>query len=710
MNLRIIIVLSLLLSVCFLLAANLHVGYGQQYSTINAAKNAAQNGDTIIIHPGNYAENLYLNNLDVNVMGSTKNPDDVTIDGSGYNGIYIRESISNISNLTITNAALAIRTWDAESVIDNCVLINNYSGIVGLYSDMEIKNCIVDNNTYQGIHFDGEAPRAPTVITNTQITNNDGGVGINNGSITNCTIYNNRYGVCQSSGTGDAPTVINSIVYGNTQYQLGATVTDVTYSDIEGGATGTGNINAYPMFINSGAGNFNLEPASPCVDAGDPAITDPDGTRSDMGSRLLDYRSDSWNLYSYNAGDRTRTTIKWQGLPALDTFSTNGTVAENVFAEIMGEIPGSSTTLDNAFWKELETGFDFEIYEQGNIWYNDNKTLSRIQGYKFQVVANLTQNVDLNILGEQVPDNTVIPLRAGMENWTCYHLDKTQDWDEAFGSSLSNIYSVQTQYWTRQRTMPKPTAPWQDVIYQDLTLSRGDMVIIKCFNDEDFTWNNGLISIPVAPAMSTAFTFEEELDYVPVYVEFDAENAPVEVAVLADGVCQGAAVVDNGGAEICAYITDNAGEDLELEFYYGERSAVESVNNFKVFNPEANCFVSKSIVINPNEDYYQISLREEEESVEEAPVKASLINYPNPFNPTTTVSFNVPVETNVELGIYNVKGQLVKALVNEVTPAGTHSVEWNGIDNSGQKVSSGIYFSHLKTNKEVLNEKMILLK
>jgi hypothetical protein len=90
---------------------------------------------------------------------------------------------------------------------------------------------------------------------------------------------------------------------------------------------------------------------------------------------------------------------------------------------------------------------------------------------------------------------------------------------------------------------------------------------------------------------------------------------------------------------------------------------------------------------------------------------ALLPNYPNPFNPSTTLSFSLsePTQT-VSLEIYNLKGQLIKSLVSADLPAGRHTASWNGIDNNGQAVSSGIYFSRLHTPTFTQTRKMLLSK
>lgn len=89
-------------------------------------------------------------------------------------------------------------------------------------------------------------------------------------------------------------------------------------------------------------------------------------------------------------------------------------------------------------------------------------------------------------------------------------------------------------------------------------------------------------------------------------------------------------------------------------------------------------------------------------------------NYPNPFNPETTIKYNLKNSSDVTLTIYNVKGQLVRTLVNSSQIAGIHSTVWNGKDTNGRNVSSGIYFSTLDVKDEEGDytsvKKIILMK
>ena len=88
-------------------------------------------------------------------------------------------------------------------------------------------------------------------------------------------------------------------------------------------------------------------------------------------------------------------------------------------------------------------------------------------------------------------------------------------------------------------------------------------------------------------------------------------------------------------------------------------------------------------------------------------------NYPNPFNPSTTINYNVERSGHVSLNVYDVMGRLVKTLVNDYRDAGHTSgyqVVWDGLDNSGQQVSAGLYIYSLQTGGMTMTEKMVLMK
>lgn len=85
-------------------------------------------------------------------------------------------------------------------------------------------------------------------------------------------------------------------------------------------------------------------------------------------------------------------------------------------------------------------------------------------------------------------------------------------------------------------------------------------------------------------------------------------------------------------------------------------------------------------------------------------------NVPNPFNPATKISFDVSTRGRVIIQVFNIKGQLIRCLVDETYNPGSYSIEWSGTNDRNERVSSGIYFCRIKINEYVSSKKMVLLR
>ena len=100
-----------------------------------------------------------------------------------------------------------------------------------------------------------------------------------------------------------------------------------------------------------------------------------------------------------------------------------------------------------------------------------------------------------------------------------------------------------------------------------------------------------------------------------------------------------------------------------------------------------------------------------EDEAEKLPETFKLFqNYPNPFNPTTTIQFQVPKTSYVNLSVYNVLGQKVRTLVNRVVPGGAYSQQWNGLNDNGHSVSTGLYFIRFEADGFVDVKKGMLVR
>ena len=85
-------------------------------------------------------------------------------------------------------------------------------------------------------------------------------------------------------------------------------------------------------------------------------------------------------------------------------------------------------------------------------------------------------------------------------------------------------------------------------------------------------------------------------------------------------------------------------------------------------------------------------------------------NYPNPFNPTTTIVYTLSEEAPVRLSIYNMLGQRVRVLVENVQGPGSYGMEWDSADELGHQVGAGIYFYRLEAGPQVAVGKMLLVR
>jgi hypothetical protein len=128
----------------------------------------------------------------------------------------------------------------------------------------------------------------------------------------------------------------------------------------------------------------------------------------------------------------------------------------------------------------------------------------------------------------------------------------------------------------------------------------------------------------------------------------------------------------------------------------------------------------KDTDINPGETYYYRLIVVKSDGSEvvshklQVRTKAGRLvlnqNFPNPFNPSTTISFTLPARSHVNLSIYNIEGKLVETITNGILDEGFKEYLWNGTDSEGAALSSGVYFYRLHAGKKTITKKMVLLK
>lgn len=421
--------------------------------------------------------------------------------------------------------------------------------------------------------------------------------------------------------------------------------------------------------------------------------------------------------YTFPAG-QDRNGIKWMSFPSLDRVYGDNDMAYTFFETLR-----SPLKINQIIWKELNNEPQ-SLYLDGSNWLGDNHAIQPQIGYKFQMNAALQSPIRISTPGLKPDPNLPITLKArksqrvpipNNENWLGYFGGRIVSPYEAFASVLDNLWSIKTQDWALSRMQITPGSPWIQANYPGVktpTLRHGDMVIVKCFEDAEFTWNaEAPEREPFTKEETTHFTFTEELDYIPVYVEFTGTDLPQEAAVFLEGLCKGAAVVGGNSVEIPAYILDDIGSlaELELRVFYDSKASYNAIPSYQGWNMETEQYENNAHSLSEYRHYYMLKM--DAGSLNDSPIpKLYMDNHPNPFNPDTTLRFSLPEATDIDLGIYNLKGQKVRKLLSGTKTAGMHSCLWDAKDNNGNKVASGIYFAVLSYQGKQLSRKLLLMK
>jgi hypothetical protein len=314
--------------------ANSCVDPGAPCATIGHAAEMANARESVLVAQGTYTENLSISRP-VTLTGGYESTGwtrdftqyETVIDGSGGQTVVTFESDGILDGLTITGGsswlAGGVDAGGSEVTIKNCLIRDNFAdgsptaegggGVVSNGRLIILDTLIVDNEVNDGasgVRLGGGGTHLTMV--NTLVANNRGaeGLHLNGGAdLMNVTIASNaagtdRPGINFNPQTGGNLVVVNSIVYGNGTGDAfhvdDPNLIQATYSDIQGAWTGTGNVDADPMFADAASGDYHLGVGSPCIDKGTSAgapAADVEGTPRDAAPDMGAYEWTGFRIF-----------------------------------------------------------------------------------------------------------------------------------------------------------------------------------------------------------------------------------------------------------------------------------------------------------------------------------------------------------------------------------------------------------------------------
>ncbi len=178
------------------------------------------------------------------------------------------------------------------------------------------------------------------------------------------------------------------------------------------------------------------------------------------------------------------------------------------------------------------------------------------------------------------------------------------------------------------------------------------------------------------------------------------------------------AMYSNEGVVLRWTISEGVGlEGFNVYRSFEQSSGFERINEQLIPTDRGNEYVDRSVGSGETYWYRLGAVAEDGEwmsqTVSVVVPKPKLVlhqNGPNPFNPTTTISFALPEKSLVKLSVYDTAGRLVARLIEETAEKGYREVAWYGTDSNGAPVSSGVYFYRLTAGEKTLTKKMVLLR
>jgi len=394
-----------------------------------------------------------------------------------------------------------------------------------------------------------------------------------------------------------------------------------------------------------------------------------------------------------------KSGINWIGFPILHTESGTPNAMD----------PDDALTSVNSYASNLQTkapgqpntsswDFTYSTY----LW-NSNAILNRANGY-ILTMGTTSPTYDFFAHGAATSYDQELSFYASYETWVPYYITYSQAPSEAFGTNFQYVTAVSAQDWYIYKFKNK----WYGYLEQGATgtFDYGKMYKVTVSQNFSMVWQHFGQQMAFQKAIPENFTAIETPSYQAVEIDSISGISDIkEIGAFKNGVCVGASVVDSYPIHLQVY--DEASPEL-LEYQIITES--KSAGNTSMAIARKNITLKAQSLRDGISVFSILSLNSKDIETDIPLPQIRTSAYPNPFNANISISLETSKDSQTEVTVFNVKGEKVETIYNDMLTKGSHDFTWNGYNSAGMRLSSGIYFYKVRTDTNTLTRKIVLVR
>ena len=734
------------------------------YLTIQEGIDASTDGDTVLVQPGTYVENINFNGHNI-VLGSlflttgdTTYIAETVIDGDRSEVVILFNNSENddaiVCGFSIKNGCVGIKSIDSGPIILNNVIYENYKigdegpiyagGVLCQDSNAKVlNNTIRDNwartfNDYGGaygfgIHSTNSTLRIEgNIIYDNAVygpVSSASGIGCSYSDVTivNNTISRNRganhdsycYGIGLSSSNSSI-NVINTICWLNTHFEVASHNSEISmqYCDIYRGYEGEGNIDLNPVFIEPSTDNYNVYDISPCINAGHPDIIDPDGTRSDIGAYFNYHPEFNQSCLLYVAVDGSDET--GEGSIEHPYRTIQYAIEESNNYDTVLVLPGEYTENIRIYNKDIRlssnyifSGDSADIYEtvhwsqfasQGNIIFELCDDLAIVEGFTLGHMDATGSAIMCSYAHPRIRNNIIVNNHAyGFGGGIRLQYSNPEVSHNIIRNNIATINGGGIYCYYSNPVIDG------NLIYDNEAAYYGGGIV--CHISSPTIINSMIVNNRASEGGGIYCSPQQAHPVIMNSIIWYNYESNISGPIISYSNIQGG-YEGEGNISSDPLFRDPENGDFHLmstDCGDPEDSPCIDAGHPDILDSLLDCSwglgaLRSDMGAYGGGDSTMVGIDDDKQP--EVPIRFGLSqNYPNPFNTSTVIHYQIPVTSDVTIVIYDILGRKAETLVNKEQPAGYHQVVWDGSDHS-----SGMYFYWIEAGEYSDTKKMVLLK